>query len=68
MTPAALRSAAMRAGLHVAAVHGSGKATRLFGRLPLLPLYGSYLAGLKPVLLPADGDFHPTKAPPPESR
>ena len=61
MTPAALRAAATRAGLDLDAVHGSGKATRLFGRLPFLPLYGSYLAVLKPAVLPANGKMHADK-------
>lgn len=47
MTPTALKAAASRAGLRVTTVQGSGKATRLFGRLPILPLYGSYIAVLK---------------------
>jgi len=51
MTPSALQAAARRAGLKVTAVQGSGKATRLFGRLPILPLYGSYVAVLQPVAL-----------------
>jgi 2-polyprenyl-3-methyl-5-hydroxy-6-metoxy-1,4-benzoquinol methylase len=52
MTPANLRTSATRAGLALVAVHGSGKATRLFGRLPFLPLYGSYLAVLRVGVLP----------------
>jgi 2-polyprenyl-3-methyl-5-hydroxy-6-metoxy-1,4-benzoquinol methylase len=47
MTPNVLGEACGRAGLRVMTVRGSGKATRLFGRLPMLPLYGSYLAVLE---------------------
>lgn len=54
MTPASLRDIARQAGLRVTTVQGSGKATRLFGRMPILPLYGSYLAVLKPVTPPLE--------------
>jgi len=53
MTPADLRVAATRAGLKVTSIRGTGKATRMFGHLPFLPLYGSYIAVLK-VEGPAD--------------
>ena len=48
MAPSSLRKAATRAGLQVTTLLGSGKATRLFGHVPLLFLYGSYLAVLQP--------------------
>jgi predicted TPR repeat methyltransferase len=60
VTPAELRTAAASAGLELVAVHGSGKATRLFGRVPLLTLYGSYLAVLKADARPV-GDLHRTE-------
>lgn len=46
MTPADLRVAATRAGLKLTSIRGTGKATRMFGHLPFLPLYGSYVAVL----------------------